>query len=146
VRLDWPPASPVRVYAAAEGPKTLRLSGEVADGTVLDSRRSPDELAAQIAAVREGRAGRPGEHDIVAYVVAAFGDGAQERVRADFAAQSTERAPDGRALSGSVDDVAQGALAFFDVGVDSLVLLPAAGEPDLAGFYARAGDVARVVA
>lgn len=146
VALDWPPPVPPRIYAAAEGPKTLRLSGEVADGTVLDSRRSPAELAAQIEAVREGRAGRSGDHDIVAYVVAAFGQGAEERVRADFAGQPSPRNHAGRALWGTPGDVAREAEAFFAAGVDAVVLLPAGGGDDLASFYADAAEVARAVA
>ena len=35
VRLDWPPQQPVPVLAAGEGPKTLALTGAVADGTVV---------------------------------------------------------------------------------------------------------------
>lgn len=142
VRLDWPPTVPPRVYAAAEGPKTVRLTGEVADGTVLDRHRTPDEIAAQVALIREGREGRTGQHDVIAYMSAAFGDGAEERVRAEL----PDRPIRGRALWGSEDDVAAQAQAFFDVGVDSIVLLPAGDEPDLAGFYARAGAVARMFA
>lgn len=145
VRLSWPPAPAPRVYAAAEGPKTLRLAGAVADGVVLDSRRRPDELAAQIAGVREGwaEAGRDGAPDIVAYVVAAFGDGATGRVAADFA--PFDRAPEGRALTGTPHEVAEASRAFLDVGVDAVILLPAAGEPDLPAFYGAAGEVARAV-
>jgi alkanesulfonate monooxygenase SsuD/methylene tetrahydromethanopterin reductase-like flavin-dependent oxidoreductase (luciferase family) len=141
VRLASPPALAPRVYAAAEGPKTLRLSGEVADGTVLDRHRTPEEIAVQIGAVREGRSGRDGDHDMVAYISAAFGSGSEERVRGEYA----DKPADGRGLWGSPDEVAAGARAFFDVGVDSLVLLPVGDEPDLAGFYARAGEVARLV-
>lgn len=144
VRLSWPPPQPPRVYAAAEGPKTLHLAGQVADGVVLDSRRSPSELADQIARVRDGAAGEP--RDVVAFVVAAFGDGAEERVRADFAASAPERSADGRALAGSVDDIARGAEDFLAAGVDSIVLLPAAGETDLAGFFAHGGELARRLA
>ncbi|MDN3495989.1 LLM class flavin-dependent oxidoreductase [Planococcus sp. APC 4015] len=142
VQLASPPSAAPRVYAAAEGPKTLHLSGEVADGTVLDRHRTPDEIAVQVAAVRAERAGRDGAHDIVAYISAAFGAGGEERVRAEY----PDRSADGRGLWGSPDDVAEGARAFFDAGVDSLVLLPVGDEPDLAGFYARAGEAARLVA
>lgn len=143
VRLDYPPLSAPRVYAGAEGPKTLRLSGEVADGTVLDSRRTPAELAVQAATVREGRAesGRGGDHDIVAYIVAAFGDGAADRVATDFG----DRDPEGRALTGSPQEVAEASQAFFAAGVDAVILMPASGEPDLAAFYSSTGEVARLV-
>ncbi|MET0813345.1 MAG: hypothetical protein ABWY03_09830, partial [Microbacterium sp.] len=78
--------------------------------------------------------------------VAAFGDGAEERVKADFAANTPDRSPEDRALAGSVEDVARGIEAFTAVGVDSVVLLPATGEPDLAAFYRDAGSLARRIA
>jgi alkanesulfonate monooxygenase SsuD/methylene tetrahydromethanopterin reductase-like flavin-dependent oxidoreductase (luciferase family) len=144
VRLDWPPAVAPRVFAAAEGPKTLRLSGEVADGTVLDIRRTPAELAGSVDAVRAGRAaaGRDGDHVFVAYVVAAFGDGALERASAVI--DSPDDAAD-RVLAGSVAEVAERAEAFFAAGVDDVVLLPTA-DVDLPAFFDAAGEVSRIVA
>lgn len=143
VRLDWPPAVAPLVYAAAEGPKTLRLSGEVADGTVLDSRHTPDELAASVASVRAGRAaaGREGAHDIVAYVATAFGENALARASASI--DDPDDAAD-RVLAGSVEDVARGAEAFFAAGVDDLVLLPTP-DAEFAGFAEAVGEVTRLV-
>lgn len=144
VQLDYPPASAPRVYAAAEGPKTLRLSGEVADGTVLDSGHTPGELAASLAAIGEGRAEarREGAHESIAYVVTAFGTDAEARARADVGDKPD---PLERALWGDPAQVAEGARAFFDVGVDEVVLLPAS-RTDLREFYAAAGEVSRIVA
>jgi alkanesulfonate monooxygenase SsuD/methylene tetrahydromethanopterin reductase-like flavin-dependent oxidoreductase (luciferase family) len=143
VRLDWPPEAAPRVLAAAEGPKTLRLSGEVADGTVLDSRHTPAELAAAVDTVRAGRAaaGRVGDHFFVAYVVTAFGDAAFERASAviDHPDDAAERV-----LAGSVAEVAERAEAFFAAGVDDVVMLPTA-EADLPAFFDAAGEVSRIV-
>ncbi|MEI3847381.1 MULTISPECIES: LLM class flavin-dependent oxidoreductase [unclassified Microbacterium] len=143
VQLDYPPATPPLVYAAAEGPKTVRLSGEVADGTVLDSGHTATEVAERISAIRDARmtAGRSGEHDIVAYVVTAFGADAEARAIADVGDKPD---PAERALWGDPAAVAAGAGAFFDAGVDEVVLLPASrtGMPE---FYAAAGEVARLV-
>lgn len=143
VALDYPPHANPGVYAAAEGPKTLRLSGEVADGTILDSRHTPAELADSVAAVREGRtaAGRDGAHDIVAYVVAAFGKDAESRALADVGDRPD---PGDRAVWGSPDEVAARTRAYFDAGVEHVVLLPAS-RGDLAEFYAATGEVARLV-
>jgi alkanesulfonate monooxygenase SsuD/methylene tetrahydromethanopterin reductase-like flavin-dependent oxidoreductase (luciferase family) len=136
VALDWPPSTPPRVYAAAEGPKTLRLAGAVADGVVLDSRHSPAELTAMTAAVREGRreAEREGTPDVVAYVAAAF----------DHARPRTEGGDGPRSLAGSVAEVADQLDAFFAAGVDDVVLLPA---PDAAlpEFLAAAGELTRML-
>jgi len=144
VRLDYPPTTPPFVYAAAEGPKTLRLSGEVADGTVLDSGHTAQEYAVATASIREAReaAGRGGGHDVVAYVVTAFGPDAQARAIADVGDKPD---PAERALWGDPAQVAAEAQRFFDAGVDDLVLLPAS-RGDIAEFYRAAAEVSRLVA
>ena len=143
VRLDYPPASAPLVYAAAEGPKTLRLSGEVADGTVLDSGHTPAEVRAAVDAVLGARAdaGRAGAHDVVSYVVAAFGPDAEARAISDVGDKPD---PADRAVWGDPAAVAAALGAYFDAGVDDAVLLPAS-RVDLAEFYASAAEVARLV-
>ncbi|WP_374316172.1 LLM class flavin-dependent oxidoreductase [Microbacterium sp.] len=144
VRLDYPPASAPLVYAAAEGPKTLRLSGEVADGTVLDSGHTPEEVRVAVEAIRGARAdaGRPGVHDVVSYVVAAFGPDAEARAIADVGDKPD---PAERAVWGEPAEVAERLRPFFDAGVDDVVFLPAS-RIDLADSYAGAAEVARLVA
>ncbi|WP_432134764.1 LLM class flavin-dependent oxidoreductase [Streptomyces sp. bgisy154] len=48
VGLDWPPtgsgAAPAEVLVGAVGERTVRLSGEVADGTVLNESASPERV------------------------------------------------------------------------------------------------------
>lgn len=143
VRLDYPPEAAPRVYAAAEGPKTLQLSGEVADGTVLDSGHTPGEVATAVAAIREARAvaGQEGAADIVAYVVAAFGTDAEARALADVGDKPD---PLERAVWGDPAQVAEGTRAFFEAGVDEVILLPSS-RVDLAEFYAATGEVGRLV-
>lgn len=145
VRLGWPPIVSPRVYASAEGPKTLRLSGEVADGTVLDSRRTPDEVAGSVAVVRAGHAeaGRDDDHDVVAYVHAAFGDDAAMRLR-DVFGSDVPADVEARGLTGTPDQVARGAQRFFDAGVDAVVLLPTADAVP-AEFLRDVGAVTRLV-
>lgn len=150
VALDWPPAAAPRVYAAAEGPKTLALSGAVADGTVLDSRHTVDEIAAAVAAVRAGRAaaGREGTHDVVMYLLTAFGADAEARVQADFAAQSPDADPAdvlARVAIGEVDQVADVVRRYAEAGVDDVVLLPTR-DADLPAFLEATGEVGRRVA
>jgi alkanesulfonate monooxygenase SsuD/methylene tetrahydromethanopterin reductase-like flavin-dependent oxidoreductase (luciferase family) len=145
VRLEYPPENAPPVYAAGEGPKTLGLTGEVADGTILVAGRTPAEFSDQIRAVNEGRsrATHGDSAKIIAYVTAAFGDGAEARVRADLG----DSGIDGdRAVWGDVDAVAAAVKRFAAVGIDDVVLLPAAGEPDLAEFFRAVGEVARIVA
>ncbi|MDQ1076377.1 MULTISPECIES: LLM class flavin-dependent oxidoreductase [Microbacterium] len=143
VALDWPPAEAPLVYAAAEGPKTLALAGAVADGVILDSRHTVDEIAEAVGVVRAGRAdaGRDGRTDVVAYVLTAFGPDARERAIA--AAGDRPDAGD-RVLAGSVSEVADGVARFQAAGVDDVVLLPT-DDVDLAAFYAAVGQVAIAV-
>jgi alkanesulfonate monooxygenase SsuD/methylene tetrahydromethanopterin reductase-like flavin-dependent oxidoreductase (luciferase family) len=145
VRLDWPPAVVPLVYASAEGPKTLRFSGAVADGTVLDSRHTVDEIARSVAEVRAGRVdeGRDGAQDVVAYVTATFGDGGLARAIADWDGGAPADAPE-RMLAGTVADVTAGVRRFADAGVDRVILLPPRNEPDLAAYYGRVGEVTAV--
>src|SRR6185437_1768632 len=44
VGLDWPPAPSTELLVAAEGPRTLALSGELGSGTVITAGTSPDGL------------------------------------------------------------------------------------------------------
>jgi alkanesulfonate monooxygenase SsuD/methylene tetrahydromethanopterin reductase-like flavin-dependent oxidoreductase (luciferase family) len=60
-RLVWPPAVPPPLYVGAQGPKTLRLAGEVGDGVILQLGVSPDDTRAALRTVAEGRAAR-GQH------------------------------------------------------------------------------------
>ncbi|MBK3581875.1 LLM class flavin-dependent oxidoreductase, partial [Streptomyces sp. MBT65] len=55
VGLDWPPAGPVEILAGATGPRTLRLSGAAADGTILTSSTSPDGVRRARRLIDEGR-------------------------------------------------------------------------------------------
>src|SRR4051794_20703868 len=42
VALDWPPTPAPAVLAGATGPRSVRLAGEAADGTILTSTSTPD--------------------------------------------------------------------------------------------------------
>ncbi|MFJ4038171.1 LLM class flavin-dependent oxidoreductase [Microbacterium sp. NPDC090007] len=143
VALDWPPAAAPLVYAAAEGPKTLALAGEVADGVVLDSRHTVAEIAAAVETVQAARtaAGRDGRADVVAYVLTAFGPDARDRATAVLSdrADAAERV-----LAGSVSEVAEGVARFQAAGVDDVVLLPT-DDVDLAAFFSAVGQVAVAV-
>jgi 5,10-methylenetetrahydromethanopterin reductase len=55
VALNHPPAQPPLISLGVRGPKSLRLSGRYADGTVLDASVTPGGVAAARAAIQEGR-------------------------------------------------------------------------------------------
>ena len=56
VALDWPPLTPPAVLAAAAGPRTIQLSAQLADGTILDSSSTVDRVRHARRAIDEGRA------------------------------------------------------------------------------------------
>ncbi|MEE6280920.1 LLM class flavin-dependent oxidoreductase [Georgenia sunbinii] len=145
VRLDWPLQSPPPVYSAGVGPKTLALTGEVADGTVLVAGLSPAEVGEHARRVRDAHAaaGRDGDVVIVAYVHAAFGDGAQERVAAELGDSGTD---DDRGVWGQPADVVAAVRRFAAAGADAVILSPVGGEPDLHAFLRAVGEVTRLVA
>ena len=147
VRLAWPPAVVPPVYAAGEGPKTLHLTGEVADGTVLTGGTTVERAAEAVAAIAAGRAaaGRDGRNEVVVYLLTAFG-GAEAEAR--MARELTIwNMPDDQRLAavGDAGAVAEAAERFFAVGVDAVVLQPTSDEPDLTGFMRQVGEVARQV-
>ncbi|MGW4877107.1 LLM class flavin-dependent oxidoreductase [Streptomyces sp. NPDC004262] len=137
VALDWPPAGPVPVFAGAEGPRTLRLSGAAADGTVLTSSTSPDGVRRARRIVEEGRAaaGRDAAepHEVVVYLLTATGPGAAARLRAELAVEGRESGP-GIGVAGDAGAVAEAVRRLAEAGADTVVLQPTGDEPDPEGF------------
>jgi alkanesulfonate monooxygenase SsuD/methylene tetrahydromethanopterin reductase-like flavin-dependent oxidoreductase (luciferase family) len=92
VQLGWPPAAAPAaapaVLAAARGPRTLRLSGEVADGSILDQVTTLEHFRSARESIDAGRAaaGRSDPHRVVQYMAAGPGadrDGADPAAIAD---------------------------------------------------------------
>jgi alkanesulfonate monooxygenase SsuD/methylene tetrahydromethanopterin reductase-like flavin-dependent oxidoreductase (luciferase family) len=54
VTLDWPPASPPPLLLGGRGPKTVGLAGEVADGVILDSVLTRDQVREGVANAAAG--------------------------------------------------------------------------------------------
>ncbi len=143
VQLVWPPAGPVAVLAAAEGPKTLKLSGAHSDGTVLASGTTPGGVRRARTLIDEAReaAGRlDADHPIVVYLIAGGGAGTQERVRQECLRWGW---PDhaGCSVSGVPSTVAEQARRWVDAGADTVVLQPTSDEPSHEGFMEFAAEV-----
>lgn len=140
VALDWPPSTtpaPPAVFAGATGPRTMRLTGEAADGTVLTGGTSPDEVRRSRQLIAQGResAGRTGHHPVVVYLHTATGPDAEARLRAELDALGDTWGPDGPyGVAGSAGTVAGAVLALAEAGADTVVLQPTADEPDPEGF------------
>ncbi|MEV0980768.1 LLM class flavin-dependent oxidoreductase [Streptomyces sp. NPDC049915] len=145
VALDWPPPAPVPVLAGVTGPRSLRLSGETADGTLLTMNNSPDAVRRARRIIDEGReaAGRLGDpHRVVVYLLAATGPDAQARLRAEIAAEGLTDVP-GIGVAGDAGTVAKAVREFAEAGADTVVLQPTADEPDPEGFVRFAAEEVR---
>ncbi|MBQ1094484.1 LLM class flavin-dependent oxidoreductase [Streptomyces sp. B93] len=135
VALDWPPAQAPEVLAGATGPRTLRLAGEAADGTLLTSATSADGVGKARVLIDEGRAsaGRTDAHRVVVYVLAATGPGAEARLRAELAAEGLADVPE-LGVAGDAGAVAKAVRRYAEAGADTVILQPTADEPDPEGF------------
>src|SRR4051812_12016599 len=80
VALDWPPEPAPELLIGATGARTLALSGELADGTILTGGTSPSGVRAAKAHIDQGAGGNGRDHEMVVFVPAATGPGAAERL------------------------------------------------------------------
>ncbi|MEU1198437.1 LLM class flavin-dependent oxidoreductase [Streptomyces sp. NPDC005813] len=135
VALDWPPAEVPEVFTGATGPRTLRLAGEAADGTILTASTTPEGVRRARRLIDEGRraAGRTGHHPVVVYLLTATGPGAAARLRAEMEADGENPVPD-HGAAGDAEAVAEAVRRLADAGADTVVLQPTADEPDPEGF------------
>ncbi|MEJ3652070.1 LLM class flavin-dependent oxidoreductase [Actinomycetes bacterium KLBMP 9759] len=135
VALDWPPSSAPPVFVGAVGPRSLKLSGEVADGTVLEASTRPDTVRKARALIDEGRAaaGRTDRHEIVAYLHAATGPEATERVNAELRLWDEPPIPE-FAHGVTAESVAEAVRGLVEAGADTVVLQHTSTEPDPEAF------------
>lgn len=126
VQLDWPPDPAPGILAAAEGPKTLRLSGELAAGTVITSGTSPDQLRAAVSHIRQGSGARP--HAVVTYLLCTTGADARRDLLDEIAEWGYDPGAD-LGVWGTADEVAGAAARWLDAGADTLVFQPRAATP-----------------
>ena len=123
VRLQWPPPADVELLAAATGPRTLALSGELATGTVLTGGTTPDQVRSAITHID---ADRP--HSVVVYLPCTIGADAHALIQREiehWKFSDTESAHD-LAVYGEPADIAVAAGRWIDAGADTVVLQPTA--------------------
>ncbi|GAA4069609.1 LLM class flavin-dependent oxidoreductase [Streptomyces shaanxiensis] len=146
VALDWPPVEPVPVIAGVTGPRSLRLAGEAADGTLLTASTSPEGVRKARQLIDEGResAGRSGvgPHPIVVYLLTATGPDGAARLKAELAAEGLGSVPD-LGVAGDAGAVAKAVQRLADAGADTVVLQPTGDEPDPEGFVRFAAEEVR---
>lgn len=146
VALDWPPAGPVEILAGATGPRTLRLSGAAADGTILTASTPPDGVRRARRLIDEGResAGRTEPHKVVVYLLTATGADAAARLRAELADDGVESVPD-LGVAGDAGTVAKAVQRLAEAGADTVILQPTGDEPDPEGFVRFAAEEVRAL-
>jgi alkanesulfonate monooxygenase SsuD/methylene tetrahydromethanopterin reductase-like flavin-dependent oxidoreductase (luciferase family) len=129
VALDWPPNEQIELLAGATGPRTLQLSGELADGTVIGGETSPDALRAALEHVRAGSDLRPAAapHAVVTYLPCVTGSDARTRAMAELRHWGLDPADD-LAAYGDAGEIAAAAQRWVDAGADTIVLQPAADD------------------
>jgi alkanesulfonate monooxygenase SsuD/methylene tetrahydromethanopterin reductase-like flavin-dependent oxidoreductase (luciferase family) len=127
VALDWPPDPSTEILAAAMGPRTLRLSGELATGTVLTGGTTPDALRSALQHVRAGSALATvsRRHDIVTYVLCSTGPTARQDVLAEIEHWGYDPEDD-VAAHGEAHDIAGALTRWTDAGATTVVVQPSA--------------------
>jgi alkanesulfonate monooxygenase SsuD/methylene tetrahydromethanopterin reductase-like flavin-dependent oxidoreductase (luciferase family) len=143
VGLDWPPASRPPVFAGAVGRRTLALSGELADGTILTGGTTPEAVSAAREQIDAARSTDHGfAHRVVVNVHAAIGADAASRLERERARWSYERIDD-RCLIGDANAFAEGIARWAGAGAGTVVLQPTPDDPDLEGFIRFVADEVR---
>lgn len=134
VALDWPPAATPAVHVGATGPRSLRLSGETADGTVLTGDTPPEVVRRARRLIDEGRdtGDRHEPHPLTVYVCAATGPGGEQRLEAEIRGRGAD--PAQVSATGDARQVADAVHRWADAGADRVVLQPSANDPDPEGF------------
>ncbi|NHA67148.1 LLM class flavin-dependent oxidoreductase [Phycicoccus flavus] len=147
VRLAWPPAGPVALHLAGEGPRTLDLVGELGDGLVVPGGYTPQRLHEVVQRVRRAAeaAGRERAPEVTVFLPCAFGPDAEGLL-------ATHRERHGAAADGpptevwgDAEAVAAGVRRYAEAGADAVALQPM-GDVDLDRFAAAAGEVRALVA
>ncbi|AZP20127.1 LLM class flavin-dependent oxidoreductase [Streptomyces aquilus] len=149
VGLDWPPATPAPVLAGATGPRTLRLTGEAADGTILTASTTADGVRRARQLIDEGReaALRSGatladSHRVVVYLLTATGPDAARRLHAELVDEGLQDVPE-LGVAGDAGAVAKAVQRLAEAGADAVILQPTGDEPDPEGFVRFAAEEVR---
>jgi alkanesulfonate monooxygenase SsuD/methylene tetrahydromethanopterin reductase-like flavin-dependent oxidoreductase (luciferase family) len=144
VRLVHPPADAPPVVAGVVRPRSLELSGRVADGTVIAEGQGPKAIAAALGHIRKGQGERSGRHEVVVFTHLCVGDDAERvaeltaPVVEEYAAWLKVPAEDVFLAAGPVATAAERIRSLWDAGADTVVLRPVGEDPG--------GQVRRVLA
>nr|WP_294695366.1 LLM class flavin-dependent oxidoreductase [uncultured Friedmanniella sp.] len=137
VALSWPPSPPPPLMLGGTGPRSLELTAELGDGTLLAAALTEAQVAeaGRLVAARRG----PG-HPLMAALIAATGPGAQARVDQEVPKWGPEPGSSGIGVAGDAATIAAGVRAFAAVGATSVCIQPTEDEPDLEAFIRFLGQ------
>lgn len=91
VQLVWPPATPTPLHMGATGPNSLRLSGEIADGTILAGETDLPGFVRARELVLDGWGARPGRPEFTAFVPCELGAIGADALIEPWAAAGADR-------------------------------------------------------
>ncbi|MEV5494295.1 LLM class flavin-dependent oxidoreductase [Nonomuraea fuscirosea] len=127
VTLVHPPAVPPPVLAGVKGPRSLALSGRVAQGTILPEGVGPDQLPGVLE-----RIGATEEHELVVFAYLRGTAELDEAARSllDGQAGFLGVAPEDVAMaSGAPEEAAEWVKSLGAAGADTVVLRPVGADP-----------------
>ncbi len=127
VQLEYPPVVVPKVLAGVTGPKSLQLSGAVADGTLLSEGHGPDDIERARQTINLGReqAGRTDHHHLT--VFAGFYVGPMDDIGDENPDSDPKYTWD--AVAAEVEPVTAQLQTLIDAGADSVILLPFGVDP-----------------
>lgn len=120
VKLSFPPHVPPPVVAGVTGPRSLEVSGAVADGTVLSEGLGPDRIREAGRHIEAGRAkaGRTDPHQLTVFT--GFYTGPPE----GYGSQNSQTQNEWVAVCETAAETAEKLQTLIDAEIDSLVLVP----------------------
>ncbi|WP_101783815.1 LLM class flavin-dependent oxidoreductase [Nonomuraea indica] len=127
VSLVHPPAEPPPVLAGVVSPRSLALSGRVAQGTIVPEGLAPDRIPPIVEQIAAG-----GEHELVAFTFLYVGDDAREVMRptATGQAEFLGVTPDEVDMAaGTPEQAAARVRALWEAGVSTVVARPMGPDP-----------------
>ena len=138
MRLVHPPLTAPPVIVGVIGPRSLEVSGRVADGTLLVEGRGPADIPGIRALIDKGRArsaDAPDSHEMLLFTHL-FVDSDPARVSAALAPVLDEYSEmlgverdDVFTVSGDSAEAGRRVGALFDAGVDTVILRPVGDDP-----------------
>jgi alkanesulfonate monooxygenase SsuD/methylene tetrahydromethanopterin reductase-like flavin-dependent oxidoreductase (luciferase family) len=120
VALRFPPVQAPVVSAGVTGPKSLRISGSIADGTILSEGHGPVEIERARVLIDQGRAdaGRTDHHRLTVFAGFYAGDSS------GLAEPNTEAPTGWDAVAPEPGGVIPQLQSLIDAGADGVVLVP----------------------